>query len=274
MAYSNPVLPGFNPDPSIVRVDRDYFLVTSSFEYLPGIPIYHSQDLIRWSLIGHALSRPSQIRIHTPEPGGGVWAPTIRHHQGSFYVVAASFDRYRPQDDDRVWPRGFYVKTDNVWDASSWSDPVFFDQVGFDQDVCLTPSGDRNWNASDSGSSSGTTTEPLTSPPPTASSIALRMRISRTLPITYVPLTFPQGNRLPSRVSSGNLLPESRRALTSSNGRDTITYSQRKVAQKVGIVNGYVAVKSGHLVRGNWVPRIPFGEMESTTRCKTLATQT
>lgn len=141
MSFTNPIIPGFNPDPSIVRVDKDYFLVTSSFEYFPGVPIYHSQDLIQWKLIGHALTRPSQLQIHTPEPGGGVWAATIRYHRGFFYITAASFQRYRPQQDDRVWPQGFYVQTTNIWDESTWSDPVYFDQVGFDQDVSYCPGG-------------------------------------------------------------------------------------------------------------------------------------
>ncbi|KAJ5864106.1 Concanavalin A-like lectin/glucanase subgroup [Penicillium soppii] len=135
MSYNNPIISGFNPDPSIIRVDKDFFLVTSTFEYFPGVPIYHSQDLIKWTLIGHALTRPSQLQIHTPEPGGGVWATTIRHHEGVYYIIAASFQRYRPQVDDRVWPQGFYVKTTNIWDEKTWSDPVYFDQVGFDQDL-------------------------------------------------------------------------------------------------------------------------------------------
>ncbi|KAJ5786976.1 Concanavalin A-like lectin/glucanase subgroup [Penicillium paradoxum] len=134
MSYNNPIIPGFNPDPSIIRVDEDFFLVTSTFEYFPGIPIYHSRDLIQWNLIGHALTRPSQLQIHTPEPGGGVWAATIRNHAGTFYIMAASFQRYRPQQDDRVWPHGFYVKTTNIWDQTTWSAPIFFDQIGFDQD--------------------------------------------------------------------------------------------------------------------------------------------
>lgn len=133
--YANPIIPGFNPDPSIIRVGPDYFCVTSSFEYFPGAPIYHSKDLIKWTLIGHALNRKSQLDIKTPEPGGGVWATTIRHHEGVFYIITNAFDRYRPQFDDRVWPRGFYVKTSNIWDDSTWSDPVSFDQVGFDFDL-------------------------------------------------------------------------------------------------------------------------------------------
>ncbi|KAL4803136.1 glycosyl hydrolase [Aspergillus unguis] len=136
MPFKNPILPGTNPDPSIIRVGKDYFLVTSSFEYTPSIPIYHSTDLIKWTLISHALTRPSQLQIHTPEPGGGVWATTIRYHRGVFYITAASFERYRPQADERVWPRGFVVHTTDIWDVGKgWSEPVWFDCVGFDQDL-------------------------------------------------------------------------------------------------------------------------------------------
>ena len=74
----NPVIPGFNPDPSIVRVGKDYFCTTSTFEYFPGAAIYHSLDLIKWELIGHALTRKSQLDVKTVEPGGGVWAATLR----------------------------------------------------------------------------------------------------------------------------------------------------------------------------------------------------
>ncbi|KAL2824370.1 glycosyl hydrolase [Aspergillus cavernicola] len=135
MPYKNPILPGSNPDPSIIRVGPDFYLVTSTFEYTPSAPIYHSTDLIRWNLINHALTRPSQLQIQTPEPGGGVWATTIRYHNGVYYVLAGCFGRYRPQDDDRVWPRGFYVSTRDIWDVGGWSEVVWFDQVGFDQDL-------------------------------------------------------------------------------------------------------------------------------------------
>ncbi|KAL4960008.1 glycoside hydrolase family 43 protein [Aspergillus stella-maris] len=141
MPYTNPILAGSNPDPSIIRVGKDYFLTTSTFEYTPSAPIYHSTDLIKWALIGHALTRPSQLTIQTPEPGGGVWATTLRYHKGVFYITAASFTRYRPQDDDRVWPRGFVVRTRDIWDESSWSEPVWFDAVGFDQDLFFDDDG-------------------------------------------------------------------------------------------------------------------------------------
>ncbi|KAJ5150350.1 glycosyl hydrolase [Penicillium canariense] len=135
MTLPNPILPGFNPDPSITRAGDDYFLATSSFEYFPGVPIYHSKNLKQWKLIGHALTRNSQIRLAAPEPGGGVWAPTLRYHNDVFYLTTSIFDRFRPQQGERTFPRGFYIKTENIWDSSSWSDPVFFDMVGFDQDL-------------------------------------------------------------------------------------------------------------------------------------------
>jgi beta-xylosidase len=85
---SNPILPGFNPDPSICRVGKDYYLTTSTFEYFPGLPIYHSRDLVNWKVIGHALNRPSQLNMRTTDPGGGIWAPTLRYHKGRWYMAA------------------------------------------------------------------------------------------------------------------------------------------------------------------------------------------
>lgn len=77
--HRNPILPGFNPDPSLVRVGEDYYLTTSTFEYYPGLPLFHSVDLKTWTLIGHALTRPSQLNLRTGEPGSGIWAPTLRY---------------------------------------------------------------------------------------------------------------------------------------------------------------------------------------------------
>jgi len=85
--YTNPIIPGFNPDPSICRVGEDYYIVTSTFEYFPGIPIYHSRDLVNWEMIGHVLSRPSQLNLDSIDCSGGINAPTIRYNNGIFYVV-------------------------------------------------------------------------------------------------------------------------------------------------------------------------------------------
>ena len=87
--FSNPVIPGFAPDPSIVRVDDNFYLVNAAFEYFPGLPVYRSTDLVNWSLIGHALREPSQVDLASVDSGGGVRAPTIRHHEGRFYIVVS-----------------------------------------------------------------------------------------------------------------------------------------------------------------------------------------
>jgi beta-xylosidase len=83
----NPLLPGFNPDPSIVRVDGTYYLVTSTFEYLPGLPVYRSTDLATWEQIGNVATRPEQVALADVPTPGGVWAPTIRYQDGVFYVI-------------------------------------------------------------------------------------------------------------------------------------------------------------------------------------------
>jgi beta-xylosidase len=83
----NPLIPGFNPDPSVVRVDGVYYLVTSTFEYLPGIPVYRSTDLHTWEQIGNVATRPEQVGVGGVATGGGVWAPTIRFHDGLFHVI-------------------------------------------------------------------------------------------------------------------------------------------------------------------------------------------
>ncbi|KFY92775.1 hypothetical protein V498_04745 [Pseudogymnoascus sp. VKM F-4517 (FW-2822)] len=99
ITFNNPVISGFNPDPSVIRIEDDYFLVTSTFEYFPGLPIYHSKDLLNWTLIGHGLTRSSQLNLRTAEPSAGIWAPTIRYHKGRVYLTTCKWDRYRPKDD-------------------------------------------------------------------------------------------------------------------------------------------------------------------------------
>lgn len=82
--FRNPVLPGFYPDPSAIRVGEDYYLVTSSFEFYPGVPVFHSRDLVHWRQLGHVLDRPSQLNLDGILPSRGIWAPTLRYHQGLF----------------------------------------------------------------------------------------------------------------------------------------------------------------------------------------------
>lgn len=110
--FQNPIIPGFNPDPSICRVGEDFYLVTSTFEYFPGVPIYHSTDLVNWELIGHALDRPSQLNLDGFKCSQGIFAPTIRYYNGTFYMVTTI-----------VGPKfgNFIVTAENP--AGPWSEP-------------------------------------------------------------------------------------------------------------------------------------------------------
>jgi len=101
--YKNPIIPGFYPDPSICRVDEDYYLITSTFEYFPGLPIFHSHDLVHWRQIGHVLDRPSQLPLDGIRPSGGLYAPTIRYHDGLFYVINTLVDLTDEANDPATW---------------------------------------------------------------------------------------------------------------------------------------------------------------------------
>ena len=91
-ALANPVIPGFHPDPSICKADEDYYLACSSFEYFPGVPIFRSRDLRHWEQVGNALERPSQLVLPASvPPSGGIFAPTLRHRGGRFYLVTTDF---------------------------------------------------------------------------------------------------------------------------------------------------------------------------------------
>jgi alpha-N-arabinofuranosidase len=87
---SNPILPGFYPDPSICRVNEDYYLVTSTFAYSPGVPVFHSRDLIHWNQIGNVLTREEQLPLAGAETSEGIFAPTLRYHNGTFYLITTN----------------------------------------------------------------------------------------------------------------------------------------------------------------------------------------
>jgi alpha-N-arabinofuranosidase len=111
--FNNPILPGFYPDPSICRVEDDYYLVTSSFVYFPGIPIFHSKDLVNWEQIGHVLDRPSQLNLDGAGISDGIFAPTIRYYNGTFYVITTN-----------VTDGGNFIVTAKN-PAGPWSDPCW-----------------------------------------------------------------------------------------------------------------------------------------------------
>jgi xylan 1,4-beta-xylosidase len=90
--FSNPILAGFYPDPSICKVEDDYYLVTSTFSFFPGLPIFHSKDLVNWKLIGHVLDRPEQLSLDSQGVSRGLFAPTIRYNNSLFYVTCTLVD--------------------------------------------------------------------------------------------------------------------------------------------------------------------------------------
>ncbi len=124
-SYFNPVLPGFHPDPSVCRVGNDYYMAVSSFEYFPGVPLFHSRDLIHWRPIGHALTRPSQLNLERCPPSSGVWAPTLRFYEGLFYLVTTNYNPNATHGAGKL-----LVTAEDP--AGPWSDPVWIDQPGID----------------------------------------------------------------------------------------------------------------------------------------------
>ncbi len=131
--FRNPILSGCYPDPSICRVGEDYYLVTSSFEYFPGLPIFHSRDLVHWNQIGHVLDRPSQLDLDEIRPSGGLYAPTIRHHNGTFYVINTLVDGKRRSGNFLVTatqPQGPWSEPQWLEDADGFDPSLFFDDDG------------------------------------------------------------------------------------------------------------------------------------------------
>ncbi|MBN1392260.1 MAG: endo-1,4-beta-xylanase [Sedimentisphaerales bacterium] len=116
--FRNPVIPGFFPDPSICRVGDDYYTVHSTFEYFPGVPVMHSKDLVHWRMLGYCLTRKSQLPLDKMKSSGGIYAPTIRYHDGTFYMITTN-----------VTAGGnFYVTAKNP--AGPWSEPVWIKDGG------------------------------------------------------------------------------------------------------------------------------------------------
>lgn len=120
MQYTNPVLKGFYPDPSVCRANGKYYMVCSSFQYFPGVPLFESDDLVNWKQIGHVLTRKTQVMLDKINSSGGVFAPTIRYNNGRFYMVTTNDTTHE----------NFYVYTDDIY--GEWSEPVTVAQDGID----------------------------------------------------------------------------------------------------------------------------------------------
>lgn len=142
MQYTNPVIKGFYPDPSVCCANGKYYLACSSFEYFPGVPLFESTDLVNWEQIGHVLTRKSQVMLEKVRSSGGVFAPTLRYHNGRFYMVT----------NNNSTQTNFYVYTDDIY--GEWSDPITVEQSGIDPSLYFE--GDKTYFISNGSDDSGT----------------------------------------------------------------------------------------------------------------------
>lgn len=137
----NPVLAGFHPDPSILRVGGDYYLATSTFEWWPGVPIHHSRDLVHWRLLTHALTCPTQLSLRGVPDSGGVWAPSLSYADGCFwlvYSIVRNTGAGRPFKD----LHNFLITAPQI--EGPWSAPAYLNATGFDASLFHDDDG-RKW---------------------------------------------------------------------------------------------------------------------------------
>ncbi|WP_137129720.1 glycoside hydrolase family 43 protein [Rhizobium sp. FY34] len=135
----NPILPGFNPDPSICRVGEDYYIATSTFEWYPGVQIHHSRDLVNWRLVRRPLERKSQLDMRGNPDSCGIWAPCLSYADGLFWLVYTDVKRL----DGNFKDAHNYIVTAETIDAE-WSDPVYVNSSGFDPSLFHDEDG-RKW---------------------------------------------------------------------------------------------------------------------------------
>lgn len=135
----NPILPGFNPDPSIVRVGDDYYIATSTFEWFPGVQIHHSRDLRNWRLVTRPLDRASQLDMRGDPDSGGVWAPCLTHADGLFWLIYTDVKRR-----DGAWKdsHNYLVTAPTI--EGPWSEPIYLNSSGFDPSLFHDDDG-RKW---------------------------------------------------------------------------------------------------------------------------------
>jgi xylan 1,4-beta-xylosidase len=135
----NPILPGFNPDPSICRVGGDYYIATSTFEWYPGVQIHHSTDLVNWDLVCRPLTRASQLDMRGNPDSCGIWAPCLSYADGLFWLVYTDVKRL----DGNFKDAHNYIVTAPAIDGP-WSDPIYVNSSGFDPSLFHDDDG-RKW---------------------------------------------------------------------------------------------------------------------------------
>ena len=137
---NNPVLKGFNPDPSILRVDKDFYIATSTFEWFPGVQIHHSRDLANWQLLSRPLTRPSQLDMLGNPDSGGTWAPCLSYSDGLFHLIYTDV-KYWKRDPYKI-AYNYLVTAPEI--TGPWSDPLFLNSSGFDPSLFHDDDG-RKW---------------------------------------------------------------------------------------------------------------------------------
>lgn len=135
-SYTNPILPGFHPDPSCIFVpehNNTFFCASSSFLAFPGVPIHASRDLQNWRLISNAVASPNQLPdfVNVQGATSGIWAPALRYHNGTFYITTTLVYDREAQDNITRWDN-FMISSTDPYRSDSWSQPVHFDFVGYD----------------------------------------------------------------------------------------------------------------------------------------------
>jgi xylan 1,4-beta-xylosidase len=135
----NPILPGFNPDPSICRVAEDYYIATSTFEWYPGVQIHHSRDLVNWRLVRRPLERAAQLDMRGDPDSGGIWAPCLSYADGRFWLFYTDVKRLDGNFKDS---HNFIVTSPTI--EGAWSDPVYINSSGFDPSLFHDDDG-RKW---------------------------------------------------------------------------------------------------------------------------------
>ncbi|HEY3328456.1 MAG TPA: glycoside hydrolase family 43 protein [Capsulimonadaceae bacterium] len=136
---NNPILRGFNPDPTILRVGDDYYIMTSSFEWWPGTPVYHSRDLVHWEMIGHALTNPAAVDLRGVIDSAGIWAPSLSFSDGLFHLI---YTVVRTRVGDFKDVHNYLVTASDI--LGPWSEPIYLNSSGFDPSLFHDDDG-RKW---------------------------------------------------------------------------------------------------------------------------------
>jgi xylan 1,4-beta-xylosidase len=135
----NPILRGFNPDPSIVRVDDNYYIATSTFEWFPGVQIHHSKDLVNWRLLTHVLTQKSQLDMEGNINSGGIWAPCLSYSNGTFSLI---FTDVKSRQGAYKDTHNYVVTAKDI--MGPWSEPIYLNSSGFDPSLFHDEDG-RKW---------------------------------------------------------------------------------------------------------------------------------